>query len=84
LPPGEYGLIRVRDTGGGIPAGILSRVFDPFFTTKPVGGGTGLGLDFAARTVDKHHGSLWVESMPGDTRFIALLPLEAPVPEATT
>jgi signal transduction histidine kinase len=50
-------------------------VFDPFFTTKPFGEGTGLGLDVAARIVDRHDGSLWAESTPGDTRFITSLPI---------
>ncbi len=81
---GDCARVEVCDNGPGVPEELKQRVFDPFFTTKPVGEGTGLGLDFAARTVDKHRGSLWVESTPGDTRFIALLPLEAPVPEATT
>ena len=77
---GECARVEVCDSGPGVPDELKSRVFDPFFTTRPVGEGTGLGLDFAARTVDKHRGSLWVESTPGDTRFIALLPLEAAVP----
>ncbi|WP_240761146.1 ATP-binding protein [Mycolicibacterium sp. CR10] len=81
---GDCARVEICDDGPGVPEELKHRVFDPFFTTKPIGEGTGLGLDFAARTVDKHHGSLWVESSPGDTRFIALLPLEAPVPEATT
>ncbi|MDZ4265833.1 MAG: ATP-binding protein [Mycobacterium sp.] len=80
---GECARVEVCDSGPGVPDELKSRIFDPFFTTRPVGEGTGLGLDFAARTVDRHRGSLWVESTPGDTRFIALLPLEAPVPEAT-
>ncbi len=81
---GDCARVEVCDSGPGVPEELKQRVFDPFFTTKPVGEGTGLGLDFAARTVDKHGGSLWVESTPGDTSFIALLPFKAPVPEATT
>ncbi len=81
---GDCARVEVCDDGPGVPEEHKARVFDPFFTTKPIGEGTGLGLDFAARTVDKHRGSLWVESAPGDTRFIALLPLEAPAAEATS
>ncbi|MEV6180871.1 ATP-binding protein [Streptomyces sp. NPDC052016] len=79
---GDRLLVEFRDTGPGIPADIRSRIFDPFFTTKPVGEGTGLGLDISWRiVVNKHHGSLQVESVPGDTRFQVLLPLTAPDPE---
>ncbi|MFJ9943131.1 ATP-binding protein [Streptomyces erythrochromogenes] len=79
---GDRLLVEFRDTGPGIPADIRGRIFDPFFTTKPVGEGTGLGLDISWRiVVNKHHGSLQVESAPGDTRFQVLLPLTAPEPE---
>ncbi|MFD9504193.1 ATP-binding protein [Streptomyces sp. NPDC060035] len=72
-------LVEFRDTGPGVPEEIRSRIFDPFFTTKPVGEGTGLGLDISWRiVVNKHHGSLEVESVPGDTRFRVLLPLTTP------
>ncbi|GAV39419.1 ATP-binding protein [Streptomyces acidiscabies] len=78
---GEQLLVEFRDTGAGVPADIRDRIFDPFFTTKPVGEGTGLGLDISWRiVVNKHHGSLQVESVPGDTRFQVLLPLTAPLP----
>ncbi|MEU0603093.1 ATP-binding protein [Streptomyces sp. NPDC006393] len=71
-------LVEFRDTGPGIPPEIRGRIFDPFFTTKPVGEGTGLGLDISWRiVVNKHHGTLRVESVPGDTRFQVLLPLTA-------
>lgn len=70
--------VEVCDTGPGIPEDQLAMVFDPFFTTKPFGEGTGLGLDIAARIVDRHRGSLWAESTPGDTRFITSLPLLPP------
>lgn len=72
--------IEICDTGPGIPDEVRGRIFDPFFTTKPVGDGTGLGLDLAWQiVVRKHHGDLRVQSKPGDTRFVVLLPLEAPV-----
>ncbi|MEV6612653.1 ATP-binding protein [Streptomyces sp. NPDC051051] len=78
---GDRLLVEFGDTGPGIPADVRSRIFDPFFTTKPVGEGTGLGLDISWRiVVNKHHGSLQVESAPGDTRFQVLLPLTAPHP----
>ncbi|MGW2639895.1 ATP-binding protein, partial [Streptomyces sp. NPDC001348] len=78
----ERVLVEFRDTGPGVPPEIRDRIFDPFFTTKPVGQGTGLGLDISWRiVVNKHHGTLRVESVPGDTRFQVLLPLTAETPE---
>ncbi|MGW0080851.1 ATP-binding protein [Streptomyces sp. NPDC003393] len=75
---GDRLLVEFRDTGPGVPPEIRGRIFDPFFTTKPVGEGTGLGLDISWRiVVNKHHGTLRVESVPGDTRFQVLLPLTA-------
>ncbi|MGW5202487.1 ATP-binding protein [Streptomyces spiralis] len=75
---GDRFLVEFRDTGPGVPPEIRGRIFDPFFTTKPVGEGTGLGLDISWRiVVNKHHGTLRVESVPGDTRFQVLLPLTA-------
>jgi signal transduction histidine kinase len=71
--------VEIRDTGPGVPEDVRDRIFEPFFTTKPVGEGTGLGLDLAWNiVVKKHRGDLRVESVPGDTRFIVLLPLELP------
>ena len=71
--------VEICDDGPGIPEEIVDRIFTPFFTTKPFGEGTGLGLDLASRIViEKHHGNLRVESKPGDTRFIIVLPLAAP------
>ncbi|WP_367325438.1 ATP-binding protein [Streptomyces sp. HUAS ZL42] len=79
---GDRMLVEFADTGPGVPPDIRSRIFDPFFTTKPVGEGTGLGLDISWRiVVNKHHGSLQVDSVPGDTRFQVLLPLTAPDPD---
>ena len=71
-------LVEIGDTGPGVAEDIRERIFEPFFTTKPVGEGTGLGLDISWRiVVNKHHGDLRVESVPGDTRFRVWLPLTA-------
>ena len=77
-------LVEIGDTGPGIPPEVQQRIFEPFFTTKPVGAGTGLGLDIAWRiVVNKHHGDIRVESVPGDTRFQVLLPIQPePAPAA--
>jgi signal transduction histidine kinase len=77
-------LVEIGDTGPGIPPDVQQRIFEPFFTTKPVGEGTGLGLDIAWRiVVNKHHGDIRVESVPGDTRFQVLLPIQPePAPAA--
>ncbi|MBM4377838.1 MAG: PAS domain S-box protein [Deltaproteobacteria bacterium] len=65
-PEGQGVLIRVADTGCGIPADVLPRIFEPFFTTKAEGMGTGLGLSIAHSIVQRHGGSLRVESSPGE------------------
>ncbi|OLT29302.1 histidine kinase [Nocardiopsis sp. CNR-923] len=76
---GEQLMVEFGDTGTGVDPEIRDRIFVPFFTTKPVGEGTGLGLDISWRiVVNKHHGSLQVQSVPGDTRFQVRLPLTVP------
>ncbi len=52
---GPHVLMRISDTGTGIPQAVIEKIFDPFFTTKEVGKGTGLGLS-TARTIIKNHG----------------------------
>jgi signal transduction histidine kinase len=75
---GDCAEVDIADDGPGIPDDVRSHIFDPFFTTKEVGQGTGLGLDTARRIiVDRHRGSLNVESEPGRTVFRIRLPLEA-------
>ena len=73
---GESAVIRIADTGPGIPAGVIGRVFDPFFTTKPVGEGTGLGLSISYEIVAKHGGEIRAESPPdGGAVFTIRLPM---------
>jgi signal transduction histidine kinase len=67
---GDCAVVEVSDNGPGIPPELVERIFDPFFTTKDVGRGTGLGLATARRiVVDRHDGSLTVQSHPGATTF---------------
>jgi len=68
--------IRVQDDGVGISKEVETRIYDPFFTTKPVGKGTGQGLAISRSViVDKHGGSIRVESSPGvGTCFFVRLP----------
>jgi signal transduction histidine kinase len=59
--------VRVRDNGAGIEREARARIFEPFFTTKPANEGTGLGLSLSHNVVvDQHHGTIDVESVPGD------------------
>jgi signal transduction histidine kinase len=67
---GDGVLVEVTDSGAGMPPDVAARVFEPFFTTKGVGKGTGLGLDIAHRiVVERHGGTIDVESRPGATTF---------------
>ena len=70
-------MVEIAVTGPGVPDEVRARVFEPFFTTKEVGEGTGLGLDIAWQiVVGRHHGQIRLESVPGNTRFQVILPLQ--------
>ena len=71
--------VSIADHGPGIPPDVLPRIFEAFFTTKPQGSGTGLGLEIVHRIVtEKFGGTIAVESVPGNTRFIVRLPMSGP------
>ena len=77
---GEFAVIRISDTGTGIPENIRHRVFEPFFTTKDVGRGSGQGLSLAYRSiVDKHGGEIYFETTMGQgTTFTVRIPVNGP------
>jgi PAS domain S-box-containing protein len=58
-------VVRLTDTGPGIPPEIQERIFEPFFTTKPAGEGSGLGLHIVKKIVAKHEGTITVHNVPG-------------------
>ena len=90
-PATDQVVVRVKDTGSGIPQDVLPHIFEPFFTTKQDQLRTGLGLAVAHSIVEQHGGQISVRSVPGDgTEFTVALPdyaaggpLEAPVETVT-
>lgn len=74
--PGEYVVVEVQDTGGGISKGNITKVFEPFFTTKKVGEGTGLGLATVYGIIKQTGGFVFVDSVVGEgTQFLIYLPV---------
>ncbi len=78
---GDRIIIRISDTGPGIPESILPKIFDPFFTTKEQGKGTGLGLSLVYGIIHDHGGQIRAENCPGGkgAAFIIELLLNPPV-----
>ena len=71
---GPHLVLRVSDTGTGIPLEVQEKIFEPFFTTKEVGHGTGLGLSTAVAIVKGHEGMIDFETSAKGTTFIVGLP----------
>ncbi|MEG3905762.1 response regulator [Microcoleus sp. B4-C5] len=68
-------LLKFTDNGKGIPSEVIPKIFQPFFTTKSAGEGSGLGLDIVRKIVEKHEGTIAVDSVPGQTTFTVSLPI---------
>ena len=83
---GDKVLVRITDTGAGIPESIRGSIFDPFFTTKEVGRGTGQGLAYARSVVvERHNGTLTFESEEGKgTTFYVRIPISPKVARKET
>lgn len=67
--------VSITDSGAGISPEVLPKIFQPFFTTKPPGEGSGLGLDIVRKIIEKHQGTIEVDSVPGKTKFTVSLPI---------
>jgi signal transduction histidine kinase len=78
----DHAVIKISDTGRGIPSEQLGRIFDPGFTTRGVGVGTGLGLSICYRIIENHRGKMEVESEVGKgSTFTVEIPLHAAAPQ---
>jgi signal transduction histidine kinase len=75
----DMAVVKISDTGKGIPPENLGKIFEPFFTTKKIGEGTGLGLSISYKIIEKHGGSIKVESEVGrGTDFYVRIPVVQP------
>ena len=75
----RYCVIRIKDSGTGVPDNLRARIFEPFFTTKPTGQGTGMGLSMAYGILISHKGWLQLDPPSPDSpgaAFSLFLPLQ--------
>ena len=76
----EYVVAKIKDNGTGMPEEVKNKIFEPFYTTKDVGKGTGLGLSITHGIIEKHHGTISIQSEMGNgTMFEIKLPIRAPI-----
>jgi signal transduction histidine kinase len=80
---GDSVVVEIGDTGPGMPPHVAARAFEAFYTTKDVGKGTGLGLDIARRiVVERHGGTITIDSRPGETVLRVRIPIQPHSPNA--
>ena len=72
VPPGDYVVLSVADSGMGMNPDVMARAFDPFFTTKPTGQGTGLGLSMIYGFVQQSGGHVRLRSEVGQGTTVAI------------
>jgi PAS domain S-box-containing protein len=68
-------LVKIFDSGPGVPEEIINKIFEPFFTTKEVGKGTGLGLSISKGIIEDHDGELLISNKDNLSCFTVKLPL---------
>lgn len=73
--------ISVEDSGSGIPEALREKIMQPFFTTKPIGEGTGLGLSISKGILENHQGTLSLDTLSPNTRFVIRLKKTISTPE---
>jgi signal transduction histidine kinase len=74
LQQGEQCLVRVEDSGPGVPPSVVEKMFQLFFTTKPIGQGTGLGLSISRSIIARHGGDLFLDQTRPNTCFVVSIP----------
>ena len=72
LPPGDYLVLSVADSGSGMAPGVLAKAFEPFFTTKPLGQGTGLGLSMIYGFAKQSGGQVAIDSQVGQGTTVSI------------
>lgn len=76
---GDKAVIRITDSGPGIPPAVSAKLFQPFFTTKDIGKGTGLGLSISKGIIEEHKGTLALDVENPHTSFVIELPIATDV-----
>jgi signal transduction histidine kinase len=70
----DHIIIKVSDSGSGIPSAFRDKVMNPFFTTKDVGKGTGLGLSISFGIINSHSGQMYFDHSQPNTTMVVKIP----------